>query len=89
MARRTPRTDISLWDYAKLRQELCSRPRRVLRYFAQCQVWTLGELAMYREIKISQPEVAARIATVAARMGIADECDSDIQGIEPAGESVQ
>jgi hypothetical protein len=63
-------SDISTWDYVRLKRELCSRPAIVLAHFQACQVGSLIELPLYLEILIEAPKVAARIALVAASMGI-------------------
>ncbi|MCW3051622.1 MAG: hypothetical protein JWN14_792 [Chthonomonadales bacterium] len=70
MTRTRKRTDISLWDHIKLKHELASRPRYVLRYFKQCDVGCLTELSCFLEILTEAPNTATRIALVAASMGI-------------------
>lgn len=76
MARRSgKRTDISLWDHVKLKQELMSRPQFVLRHFGPCQVEALDQLQVYREVEAENPNAAVRIRVVAASMGIPARLD--------------
>jgi hypothetical protein len=63
-------SDISTWDFVRLKRELCSRPAIVLEHFKTCQIGSLTELPLFIEILIDAPRVAARIALVAASMGI-------------------
>jgi hypothetical protein len=74
-ARSRSRTDISLWDHVKLKQELLSRPDYVLRHFARCQVEALDQLQIYLEICAENPDAARRIALAAGRLGIPRKLD--------------
>lgn len=68
--RRSPSTDITVWDHVLLKQMLLSSPRRVLREFARCQVSALNELKVYRDIRAENPKAAERIAQEAQALGI-------------------
>ena len=81
-SKRRLRTDITLWDRVRLRHELCARPARVLRWFKTCQIDSLMELAVFVEIRRETPEIALRIALVAASMGIRIGTE-DCHGQEP------
>jgi len=63
-------SDISTWDYLRLKRELCGRPALVLEHFKTCQIGSLMELPLFLEILTQTPKIAARIALVAVSMGI-------------------
>jgi hypothetical protein len=63
-------SDISTWDYVRLKRELCSRPDLVLDRFAECQVGSLMELPVFLEILVESPQAAKKIAFVAVSLGI-------------------
>jgi hypothetical protein len=59
-----------LRDYEDLERLFAGKPELVLSYFAQAQIGCLMELALYERMMQERPPVAARIALVAATMGI-------------------
>jgi hypothetical protein len=79
MRTRRRRTNITLWDYLRLKHLLLSQPRRVLREFACCQIESLEELPVFQAIREEDPEAAYRIEIEARRMGIALRGDGVIE----------
>ncbi|HLV81989.1 MAG TPA: hypothetical protein VKT32_16995 [Chthonomonadaceae bacterium] len=63
---------ITLRDFIVLERLLAAKPHVVLEHFAACQIRCLAELRMWERFKAEQPQAAARIALVAAAMGIAE-----------------
>ena len=64
------KSDITVRDYIRLKNELCSRPDRIFDYFESCHVSCLMDLPLFLEIVQDRPEAAAKIVLVAATRGI-------------------
>lgn len=57
-------------DFVQLETLFKSKPDEVLSWFSSLGIGCLMELEMYARLRAEQPQVAARIAFVAATLGI-------------------